>query len=375
MTNTDEFETPFNFEDYLKNAQKEASGDGARNSSQQKESTSGLKFKMMACKDLVFSKTEKWRIEQLLPETGIAAIYAESQKFKTFILLDMVLRIAAGLPWGERETLQGPVLYIAAEGAGGIKKRIEGWLQEHPEVNKDIPFYLQTLSPNLGGKESNKEVLRLIKDIEEQGLRPTVICVDTLAQTLGGGDESGIGMMTLVANVTALAQHFEALIVLVHHVGLKDVERLRGSSSLIGALDASLFVSKDENTRNSTLKVKKAKDEEGEQEMSIVLKKVFLPSDDDQPTRSTLVVESITEMGGDELNHNPKERNKKILQSIKDCPGLTNTEYAVKTGQHISSVQRGVKALKKLNFIKNGLSGGMEITKAGKASLAEEKAE
>jgi hypothetical protein len=174
--------------------------------------------------------------------------------------MDMAFHIAADLQWGDYDTTQGCVLYIAAEGANGFNKRLEGWRREHPEAGKDLPFYAIKDAPNLG--TSSEDLEYIIWYCEENNIHPKIICIDTLVQSLGGGDENGGGMATIVSNATKLARHFDALVVFVHHVGLKDVERLRGHTSLKGGVDASLFALREGDGLVSSLKVLKQKDGE-----------------------------------------------------------------------------------------------------------------
>jgi putative DNA primase/helicase len=63
---------------------------------------------------------------RVLPLTGLACLYGGPSTVKAFVLLDLLACIARGGFWGGREVKQCPVVYIAAEGSAGIKKRIAG---------------------------------------------------------------------------------------------------------------------------------------------------------------------------------------------------------------------------------------------------------
>ena len=89
-----------------------------------------------------------------------------------------------------------------------------------------------------------------------------MIVIDTLAQTLGGGEENNTGMVNFVANATALAAHFKACVIAVHHVPLGDDERMRGHTSLHGGADAQLLTERKSDELTTTLMLKKLKDEE-----------------------------------------------------------------------------------------------------------------
>ena len=93
-------------------------------------------------------------------------------------------------------------------------------------------------------------------------MEPPLIVIDTLAQTLNGGDENGAGMMSFVGTATALANHFNACVLAVHHVPLADDKRLRGHTSLHGGADAQLLTERNGGELATTLSVEKLKDEE-----------------------------------------------------------------------------------------------------------------
>jgi hypothetical protein len=112
-------------------------------------------------------------------------LYGASGSVKTFILVDIGLHVACGWDWAECNVTQTPVVFIAAEGAGGIKKRITGWKQDRKNLPDDAPFYLIKVAPNLG--TAGGDLKELIASIEAAGLHPGLICIDTVSQSLGGG--------------------------------------------------------------------------------------------------------------------------------------------------------------------------------------------
>ena len=107
-----------------------------------------------------------------------------------------------------------------------------------------MPFYLVETAPDLGTEKNDLDAL--IASVEGVGVAPRLIIIDTLAQTLNGGEENNTGMVNFVANATALAVHFKACILAVHHVPLADDKRLRGHTSLHGGADAQLLTERSE---------------------------------------------------------------------------------------------------------------------------------
>jgi hypothetical protein len=249
------------------------------------------KFQLTPFNDIKFETAEEWLIKRLLPRKGVAAIYGASGSVKTFILLDLLLRIALGWPWAGRRVVQAPTIYIAAESAAGLHKRKIGWELAHDGLPDNVPFHLIEVAPNFGAGIGDRR--ELIANIEAAGVRPGAIAIDTVAQSMGAGDENNTGMVQFAANITALANHFECLVVAVHHVGLGDEKRLRGHSSFLGALDVSILSERKEGALSATLTVIKLKDEESAQKFTVHLARVVIGKDSDGEDVSTLIVESV----------------------------------------------------------------------------------
>jgi hypothetical protein len=205
--------------------------------------------------------------------------------------MDLGFHISIGRQWGGRRVTQAPVVYIAAEGSSGVKKRKVGFEKENPNLPAPVPFYLISAAPNLGvGQEDQRA---LIASVSAVGIKPGLIIIDTLAQTLGGGDENGGGMLQFVANATALANHFGAFVLVVHHVGLTADDRERGHSSLIGGADVRILCQRKDDEFAATLKWLKLKDEDTNITLRAHLARVVISHDEDGDEISTLIVERI----------------------------------------------------------------------------------
>jgi hypothetical protein len=57
--------------------------------------------------------------------------------------MDLALHVAPGWDWAGRPTMQGPVVYIAAENVSGMRKRKVGFEMAHDAtLPRRTPFYL-----------------------------------------------------------------------------------------------------------------------------------------------------------------------------------------------------------------------------------------
>ena len=236
-----------------------------------------------------------WLIKGLLPSHGLAVIYGPPGCGKSFVTLDAALHIAAGLSYGDRLTKSVGVVYVAAEGGSGFRKR--AWAAKHHlKIADDVPFALVTTAPNLGIAEGDVAVLIdcIVKQAEALSFVPGLIVIDTLARSIAGADENSskdIGIF--VANAERIGVATRSLVIAVHHSG-KDVERgMRGSSALHGAADAEWEIGSDDIGK----RVRIAKMKEGEDNLSwrFRLRKVEVGADEDGDAVTSLVVEVLEE--------------------------------------------------------------------------------
>ena len=251
------------------------------------------KFVLERWRDIRFDGGEEWAIKRILPRVGLAAIYGKPGSLKSFVAAHIGLSAAQEWPWAGRRVARCAALYIAAEGAAGLRKRKAGYVKAYPELPPDVPFSLISAAPNLGADPG--DLPALIAAIENAGVSPGLIVLDTLAQTLGAADENGVGMTAFVANARVLAQRFQALVLIVHHVGLGDDKRMRGHSSLNGALDAQILCERKEGELAATLTLQKLKDDVSDVRLSARMSRIVIGYDEDGEEISTLVVESIAD--------------------------------------------------------------------------------
>eukprot|EP00903_Cladosiphon_okamuranus_P002609 g2607.t1 len=93
-------------------------------------------------------------------------------------------------------TASGVVLYVAAEGGFGIKNRLAAIARKRPEL-AETPFYLLPMRLNLGGEIDHSALAQAVSD-----LKPSLVVVDTLARTMGDGNENSTqDMNRFVASV------------------------------------------------------------------------------------------------------------------------------------------------------------------------------
>lgn len=195
--------------------------------------------RLLTSDQLLALPAPEWLIEDILPNPGLAMLYGPPNCHKTFLALDWALSVAAGRAWeagGGHKTLAGPTVYVAAEGAHGISVRVSAWEEWNRAKSENVlwlPDPVQLLDR---------------ADIESFGQaiashEPRLVVFDTLARCAVGGDEnSAQDMGRAVDNLGWLARELHATVLIVHHTG-KDGLEYRGSSALLGAVDAAVKLS------------------------------------------------------------------------------------------------------------------------------------
>jgi hypothetical protein len=84
-------------------------------------------FRILSVAELERLPDPQWLVETLIAQRALGLIYGPSGAGKSFFALDMLLSIAMGTECFGLPTRQGPVVYVAGEGRGGIKKRVQAW--------------------------------------------------------------------------------------------------------------------------------------------------------------------------------------------------------------------------------------------------------
>lgn len=216
-----------------------------------------------------------------LTTNGLSMIYGPSNAGKTFVVLDLAMHVAAGKPWRGCKVTQGAVLYIAAEGGAGVLNRLAAFKAENPDM-ADAPFYLLPIGVDLHGQEDPRIITHLLGDIE-----PVLVVVDTLARSMGEGDENAAkDTAVFVRNCDMIREATGAHVLIIHHTG-KDEERgARGSSALRAAVDTEILVS-----ASHTITSQKQRDMAAPDTLHFTLRSVTLGHDEDGDPVTSAVVE------------------------------------------------------------------------------------
>lgn len=274
-------------------------------------------------------------IKGVLPQATLGVLFGESGSGKSFITLDMCFAIAQGLPWRGLRTKQGRVVYIVAEGAQGFRNRRLAYARHHSlSEASNAALDIIEAAPNLLLKEDAKE---LCKAILASGPKPSLVVVDTLAQTMAGANENASeDMGKALAHCKGIHAATGAMVLLIHHSGKDSSKGARGWSGLRAAADAELEVIRSPYGR--MLRTTKQKDGADFKEWGFDLETVNLGEDQDGDVITSCVVVEV------EVPVKEKKPESETTQALR------NALYTISEGQRAGIEIKSVIALALASF-------------------------
>jgi hypothetical protein len=199
---------------------------------------------ILTFKELLARPEPPWLIEDVLRADQVGVVYGPPNKGKTFLVLDWGLHVVTGLNWAGHAITQGPVLYMAGEGAFSLQKRAGAWAAYHKM--DDIAMYFQCRPLDMRSDETLEQLQDALDnwadhESGEPQLNPRLVIVDTLSQFFGGGDENSADMAQFVQACRSLSQRNETAVLIVHHTNKGGISE-RGHTALRGNTDVMFGV-------------------------------------------------------------------------------------------------------------------------------------
>jgi hypothetical protein len=200
-------------------------------------------------------------VEDCLTAGGASVVYGESNSGKTTLLLDLAFRMPDGLPWLGKRVEKGAVIYVACEGAGSVRRRLNAFRKHHGcDV---VAFGLVPCALNL--MDPSVELEHLIELVnakaKEIAVPVQLVIVDTVARAMAGANENASeDMSRLVSAGDRIREETGAHVLWVHHSGKDTAKGARGHSSLRGAVDTEIEVTAEESEKIHKLEITKQRD-------------------------------------------------------------------------------------------------------------------
>jgi hypothetical protein len=193
----------------------------------------------------------RWLIEDLWANEAVGIIGGEPKCGKSFLALDMVVAVAAGVPCLRRfpPTQRGPVLLYAAEDALHlVRTRLEGICHAARITLADLPIHVITApSLRLDLTEDRQQLLATVAAV-----RPILLVLDPFVRLHRIDENASSEVAPLLAYLRELQRRFTLAVVVVHHArkgahALRAGQALRGSSEFHAWGDSNLYLRRIED--------------------------------------------------------------------------------------------------------------------------------
>jgi hypothetical protein len=174
-----------------------------------------------------------WLIHNVIEANVLAVLAGPRASFKSFIALDWAMKIACA---------GNAVVVLSGEGAG-LGRRAEAWMQQHGQGQELEDLQLLALE-SVANLNAEEEMAGLQQAIEEAGIRPALVIVDTFSKFSAGLDEnSNQEVAEYLSKLTVgIRERYCSTVLLVAHSGHGDAKRPRGASALMANPDAEYIV-------------------------------------------------------------------------------------------------------------------------------------
>lgn len=270
------------------------------------------RYGLLTVADLSAMPHSRYRVKNVLPREGIAAIFGPPGVAKSFLALDLAFTLSDGGEWCGYRVEQCDVLYLCLEGQGGLAQRVQAYREHHgQDTGTRIRFITAPFSLLY-----QDDVDALVDTVKEAGIRGGVIMVDTLSAGSPGADEnSSVDMGRILQAIKRLCEECGVLVILVHHSGKDATRGLRGHSSLPAASDAVIEVRREDDRR--TWRLIKSKDGIDGKEHAFRLSSVELGTDDDGDSITSCIIKP-EERATDSVRRVklPKGGNQKVVYDV-----------------------------------------------------------
>jgi len=186
-------------------------------------------------------------IHRTLDRGTLALLYGRWGIGKSFTALDWVACVSTGRPWQGRPVDKCRGLYIAAEGAFGLKQRTHAWETGWQTKIADDELDVLPRPVNLTNRADFTNLAALINWAGYE-----FVVIDTLSRCMVGADENSAkdcgAVLDALHRLREQTPGGRGVILAVHHAG-KDGRTFRGSSVFEGGADTvySMTVDKDDD--------------------------------------------------------------------------------------------------------------------------------
>ena len=191
----------------------------------------------------------RWLVPGWLERGVIVLLVGPRNTFKSFFLLDRLMRIAID---GD------PIAIISAEGRG-IDRRVNAWLQTFAPDRDNLELSVHIIERRLNLYDGG-DLARVRAELEL--IKPVAVGLDTFSKLVGGLDENDNSKVrTFIGRLdNELKRPLDCTVLIAHHSGHSETGRARGASSLGADTDCEFVVRKNPDGKSITVTRDRFKD-------------------------------------------------------------------------------------------------------------------
>lgn len=173
-------------------------------------------------------------VKGLIAPRDLVCIYGAPGAGKSLISPHIGYAVAQGRETFGMRVKPGPVLYVAAEDAHGMRGRVKALKRRYGDADdfKLVDGVTDLLSEDSGDLAALRKLV--------EAWKPQLVVIDTLALAFPGLEENDAAAMGRVVAISRSLTEDGAAVALVHHDTKAGTPTPRGHSLLNGALDAAL---------------------------------------------------------------------------------------------------------------------------------------
>ena len=248
-------------------------------------------------------------VEGMLIEDTLSLWFGDSNVGKTFVVFDLACHVALGRDWFGCDVEAGGVVYIAAEGAGSLRKRRKAWQTRYQETDVNLAVIPSAIDFRSAGSDDVDRVIAACQiAAHRMGTPIKLVIVDTLSRAISGGNENAPEDMTaFVQAVDRVRAEVGTHVASIHHSGKDTTKGARGHSSLRAAVDSEFEVVKLSDDVG-IIKTAKQRDIEMSDNLGFKLEVVAVGSDRRGREITSCVVVPV-EVGPAEAKLNDRQRS------------------------------------------------------------------
>jgi hypothetical protein len=266
-------------------------------------------------------------IDGLVGAAETSVWYGPPDGGKSTVVLDAGCHVAAGIDYCGRRVTKGAVLYIAVERGAVVLRRVLAWCRHHGQMDIPLAVVVEMIDLRTGHIHADRIIATAKALARNCGLPVLWIIIDTLNRALAGGDEnSSKDMGAVITAVDRIQRATGAHCSLIHHVPVDRTDRMRGHGSVLGAVDLTVRITRDDKA--VTVEADKANDLVERPRFAFRFESVEVASDGEAVTTAPVLVPcDLSEVKASKVTLTKNQQTMFSVLHDAGLRGLTTEEW------------------------------------------------